>query len=397
LFRVHKYFILLLLVIIVTLSAQVMAIGISPADAYVNFVPGHEYVITYSVNSYRPFDFYTQGPFSEFTRIETIKHTDTSGTFKVFLTLPEEYEEPGQHRMYVAAMERQTPGAVNTIAAIRAFVEVDVPYPGYYATMDVHANNVNVGEPVVINVNVKNKGKLNITDAKLVLDITSDGRSVKEIRSEKMYIRTGDSYDFQTVIAGDELKPGVYGIVADLSYEGKSREETANFRVGTFDVAIVNYTKEMYNNSVNLFGIEVESLWNNRIDTVWMDLTIKNGSKSLSTVKTPPFDLVPWEKRKTSFYWNTEGIPVGEYTLETILHYDEGVKTENRKIYIVEPPIEEESTKLPVSTVVLLVIALLLVGFNAYFIMTHKKRKNKEAREAGMNASDNEKKKEEKK
>lgn len=352
---------------------SVSAIGISPADAYVTFVPGHEYVITYTVSSYKPFEFYTQGRFSEFTRIETLEHTDRHGRFKVYLTLPEEYDTPGKHRMYVAAREKVTPGAVNTVAVIRGFVEVEVPYPGYYAIMDIHVNDVNEDEYIPVTVVVHNKGKLNISDAELELSVLSDGDDVKTIRSEKVPIETNGAYTFQTVIEGGELRPGSYVLDALLSYEGKTRQESEVFRVGTFDVAIVNYTDTMYNNSVNLFEIEVESLWNNEIDTVWMDLSIIEGSRVLSTVKTPPFDLVPWENRKSSFYWNTEGIPVGEYELEIVLHYGEGVKTENRKLYIVEPPVPETAGKLPVGTIVLVVLALVLIGFNVYFIVTKKK------------------------
>lgn len=355
------------------------AIGISPADAYLQFVPNHEYVIDYSVSGYRDFEFYTTGAFSEYTRVETLSKNDRSGKFRVYITLPEDYDPPGKHRMYVAAKEKPTPGAVNTIAAIRGFVEIDVPYPGYYAVIGMSVKDVNEGEPIPITVKVSNKGKKNISDARLQLSITSDSKVIKTINSESFAVETNGAYAFQTVIPGDELKPGVYDLKADLFYEGDPKDETAVFRVGTFDVEIVNYTKEMFNNSVNLFEIEVESKWNNRIDTVFMDLRIMNGTDVLSGVKTPPFDLIPWQSRVSSLYWNTEGIPVGEYTLDIMLHYDGETKKENRKIYIVEPlPPEEEKPAMPVSTVILLVIAVMLVIFNVYFVMQRKRRKKKD-------------------
>ncbi|MBN1544101.1 hypothetical protein JW898_01410 [Candidatus Woesearchaeota archaeon] len=355
------------------------AIGISPADAYINFVPNYEYVIDYSVASYRPFEFYVEGPFSEYTKIETLHHSDTQGNFRVHLALPEDYEPPGKHRLYVAAKEKPSEGTVNTIAGIRGFIEIDVPFPGFYAEMELYVDDVNAGEPVPMSAVIRNKGTLNISDARVVLEILDDVRSVKTIRSDSVGIETGGAYDFKTTIPGNELKPGRYVLKAVLYYEGRTKEKTADFRVGAFDVAIVNYTDTMFNGSVNLFEIEVESLWNNRIDTVYMDLSMIDSGKSISTVKTPPFDLPAWGKKRSSLYWNTEGIPVGKYDLEIVLHYDEGVRTENRKIYIVAPPVEE--APIPVSTIILVIIALMLIFFNIYFIFSRRKKEKKEDKE----------------
>jgi len=367
------------LVLFILLALKAKAIGISPADAYVNFVPNHEYVIDYSITSYRPFDFYTQGPFSEYTRIEELQHTDSQGTFRVYLTLPEDYDPPGKHRLYIAAAEKVSPGTVNTIAVIRGFIEIDVPFPGYYAELHVGIKDVNAGEPIPFSVNVLNKGKLNISNGKIEMKVTSEGKTLLTMESENFAIETTGGYTFNDMIADDALKPGTYVLEVDLFYEGKKKEEDVEFRVGTFDVNIVNYTRVMFNNTVNPFEIEIESLWNNRIDTVYMDLSIKNDSTVLSTIKTPPFDLLPWQKRKSEVYWNTEGIPIGEYTLEIVLHYGIEVRTENRKIYIVAELVPKVETPISVSTIVLITIAIMLVIFNIYFILTRRKRDEEES------------------
>jgi len=374
----HNLVFLYFFILFIFFASFVSAIGLSPADVYINFVPDYSFVIDYSVTSYRPFDFYVQGEFSEFARIETISQDDNHGDFRVYLDLPSDYDPPGKHKMFVAAKERAMPGTVNAIAVIRGFVEIDVPYPGHYAEMDITVENVNQGVPVPISVDVRNKGKLNITDAKVSMSVISGDSVVKTMNSETVMIEVGGGYAFQYTIPAGELKPGKYSLGVRLSYEQNKKEKSADFRVGKFDVAIVNYTNKMWNGSVNLFEIDVESLWNNRIDTVYMDLNIKNDSKVVSSVKTPPFDLLPWQVRKSSFYWNTEMIPVGTYDLEILLHYDEGVKTENRKIYIVEnkPAIEEKP--VPISTIMLVAIALILVIFNIYFILSRKKEKKEE-------------------
>lgn len=373
---VFFFFLLFLLVF----CSFTYAIGISPADAYVNFVPNHEYVIDYSITSYRPFEFYTEGSFSEYVRIETISHDEKRGHFKVYLTLPNDYDPPGKHKMFVAAREKTSPGAVNTIAAIRGYILIDVPYPGHYAEMDVHVHDVNEGEPVPITVTVRNKGKLNISNARIQLTILSDDKVIKTINSESVAINTTGGHTFRTTIQGNELKPGIYKLRTNLFYEGTPKEVIKTFRVGTFDVAIANYTRKMFNNSVNPFEIEVESKWNNRMDTVYLDLSIKNDSKVLSTVKTPPFDLNPWEKRKSSFYWNTKDIFVGEYDLEVILHYDHETRVENRKIFIVEnQPPKKENPIMTTSTAILTIIILLLILFNTYFIIQRKKKKEEKS------------------
>jgi hypothetical protein len=137
----------------------------------------------------------------------------------------------------------------------------------------------------------------------------------------------------------------------------------------------------MLNNSVNPFDIEVESRWNNLINIVYLDLAIKNGSKVLSTATTPPFSLKPWERKKSSFYWNTAGIGVGTYDLEIIIHYDKETKVENRKVYIVENEPVKEGPMMPMSTILLLLIAAILIAFNIYFIIGKRKKEREEKHE----------------
>jgi len=367
--------IFLYLFLLVFFVPSVLSIGISPADAYLNFIPNYEYVLDYSIDSYRPFTFYVEGPFSEYTRIEEVTHTDTQGLFKVHLLLPEDYPTPGKQRMFVAAKETPSGGGIGAVAIIRGFVEIEVPFPGYYAELDLNAYDVNEGEPVTLSAVVRNRGKENITDAVLELKIYSDMRVIKTFKSEVFPLETDSDYTFSKTVPGEELKPGEYDVEAVLIYAGNTRRKEAVFKVGTFDVSIVNYTERMYNNTINPFEIEVASKWNNRIDTVYMDLAIKDGSKVLSTVKTPPFDLSPWQTKKSSFYWNTAGIPIGEYGLEIVVHYNQLTKTENRKIYIIENVPVKEAPAVSLSTMVLIIIAILLVIFNIYFIIYRRKEK----------------------
>jgi hypothetical protein len=359
-------------------ASLALAIGISPADVYIDFVPNQEFVIDYSINSYRPFTFYTEGAFSEFTTIETLYHSDSQGNFRVHLKLPEEYPVPGKHRMYVAGKEEPPGGTVGAVAIIRGFIEIDVPFPGYYAELDVYADDVNEEEPVPISVAVHNRGKLNISSAKLHLDILSDDKVVRSAESDTVSILTNSDYNFQYTIQGKELRPGSYIVRATLTYEGGTKDASKGFRVGTFDVEVVNYTERMFNNSVNPFDVTVESRWNNPFSTVYLDLAIVNDSRVLSTAKTPPFDLEPWKQHTSSFYWNTAGIPIGDYILDMTVHFDGQSKDVKRKIFIVEnlPP-AVEAPAVSTSTVLLVLITILLVMFNIYFIF-FKDRKRKE-------------------
>jgi hypothetical protein len=360
-------------------SLLVCAIGISPADVYIDFVPNQEFIIDYSITSYRPFTFYVEGPFSEFTTIDTISKSDSQGIYRLHLTLPDDYKTPGKHRMYVAGRETPLGGTVGAVAVIRGFIEIDVPFPGYYADMDISVVDVNEDQPVYISITAHNRGKLNISNARLQLRILADDTTVKSLDSETVAIDTNRDYTFSYSVPARELKPGSYKAYAVLSYEGGLAEKSANFRVGTFDVAIVNYTDKMLVDYVNPFDITVESRWNNPISTVYMDLSIVNNSKVLSTSKTPPFDLPPWQKQTSSFYWNTAGIPVGEYDLDIVIHYEQQVKNEKRKVFIVESlPAEVEAPSIPMSTVLLLIIALIIVAFNIYFIVTGRRKQKEE-------------------
>ncbi len=367
----------------------VLAVGISPPDMQANMVYG----------SFQQFEFYAINTMDYPLNIEIGAGSAYLGEyitldkelltvdpnewkpFKVRVDYPDEPLKPGIHEIKVSATEqRAEEGMIVARASVTARLYIREAYPGSYAEAEVKAENKNIEETVPIEVILNNYGTDIINTATGYIDIFFNEEKIKTLELSPVgNITTYQSKKMHAKLDTKGLMPGVYTINAVVSYDEKTAKAQGEFKLGTLNIDITDFTKQAYQNKINPFEIIIESRWNKKINNVFADVNVKENNSIATSFRTISQDLEKWEQKSILGYLNAEGLSLGMHDIEIYLNY-EGLQTiEEGKINITEeiiPEIEEpKSSKL---AIYLTVIVAVLIAIIIFLIISMGRKKNEE-------------------
>lgn len=368
-----KFFILLFVLILSSLS--VSAIRISPDSIRIEFEPNFEQTYTFATGQAENVGVNIEGPLAEYVSLEE-NNIAKDGTFLIKVSLPEDIDPPGKHLVFVGLTEAgKGGGTVSARAAIRTPIDIRVPYIGIYAQSSFNAVDVKINETAEFIVTMANLGKLNITDAKSIIDIMNGkGEKVDTIESQENFIITKSTGNIISVFDPSKHVAGNYKAIAHLSYEGQNKDLEDTFRIGSLNIEIVNFTKNFIKKDIVNFDLEVESGWNSQISNIFAEIKIFNNSKELSSFKTVSFDLEPWERKEVSTFWETHGMGEGAYDAEITLFYQGSQSKSNGKVYLRIPKEKMNFVDKYVTTTNLLIFAVVLLILINLIVLLKKRR-----------------------
>jgi hypothetical protein len=360
------------------------ALGLGPAKREVNFAPNYEFSVDYilvGVPSNQKLEVYAKGDLSEYVEFDKINLTGED-RFKATVKLPLNAEKPGPNELFIGVREVVEKGAgIGARLAVEALITINVPYPGQYAEISLLLRNVNAGEPIPFVVKVNNLGKEDIL-ASANIEIYSGEEKIETLNLGNKYIKTQTKENFAKELETGDYKPGPYKAVATVYY-GKTAETEGEFRIGTLLVDIINWTSEFEKGKINKFDIEIESLWNSKIDDIYAEVRITDDGEIIDSFKTPSLSLKPWKKAVLKGYFNTEKVNSGPYKAEIKLFY-EGETTE--KIVDIRVVVSGLLASIKNNIIIIIVLAaILIVIIVVYFFWRKhgKKGRGKKQEKAG--------------
>jgi len=123
-------------------------VGVSPGMYEIDFEPKATYRCAFSFifDEGIKSDTYIEGDLAKYVTISADELVG-SGSVIVTMEFPEQIEIPGEHIIYIGAMQNPgSGGGVGIIGNVRGVIKVRVPYPGKYAVIDMfEINNANQG------------------------------------------------------------------------------------------------------------------------------------------------------------------------------------------------------------------------------------------------------------
>ena len=128
-----------------------------------------------------------------------------------------------------------------------------------------------------------------------------------------------------------------------------------------------NYTKEVQQGKINKFDIEVESLWNSKMDNVYAEIELGGIS-----AKTDEISLAPWGSAVLSAYLDAASLEPKDYKGNLKMHYVGKIKEEVIDVSVVE---KKEFLSPNASTYLLVAIIVLLLIANIILIRHFLKKK----------------------
>ena len=69
------------------------------------------------------------------------------------------------------------------------------------------------------------------------------------------------------------------------------------------------------------FDILLQNLWNQPVKDVFAEVIVSDASRITSEFKTSSESVLPLSQATLKGYWNTRNVPVGDYTMDVLLHY----------------------------------------------------------------------------
>jgi hypothetical protein len=348
--------------------------GVSPSYYEVDFEPNlrRTFSFGYAFDSKEAVNFSVSGDLAEYFKI--IEKTNVFNRIMVVveMNLPEKVDVPGPHRIRIGGQQTVSGSSGVAITGdVGGIIKLMVPYPGKYAELELMSGNVNSGEDVLYELKVYSRGDEDIF-VEPELEIYDSKGFVKKIILESRTIESTKNHVYKGSIKTDDLSPGDYNLKAIVEFGGESPTEVSSlFRLGELRVEIINYTRELPNNKIGRYFIEIESFWNDNIGSTYAEFRVIGYSDK--SFITPTISLKPWSKSRVEGFLDTSDIEEEYVQGEITVYYTENKSTSK----IVELRIVKGIDWLVVGIVSAVVVFLSLILLIVVLLIFLLKKRNK--------------------
>jgi hypothetical protein len=313
----------------------------------------------------------------------------STGSFTAAMKLPPELEA-GYHYAYICSEESGTRGGgggegamLGTKASVCAVITVFSAYPGKRADFDFSLQNVGKGENASFSLDAINLG----TDAIDVYgEIEIRGLTVeagKETTIAK--VRTGQKHLDKTQRAvlnaslnTSSFEIGEYKAKATLFFDGNSTSKEKNFRIGSLDIRILNFTQEVTQGRLNPINVTAQSIWNAPIENVYASIEITNPKTyGKMTINSPPIDIGAWETKNITAYWDAKGVEPGDYSIKITLHYEDKTTEQEGMIKVKKQMLSLTALIMAAMAIVIIILIIMAIKLKKAQLKTNKPRERK--------------------
>jgi len=362
-----KKILFVLIVSILTLAVvpkTSFAIGISPAKVSIDFKPNEEFTYTFNVKNNKgsaaDLEFFLEaGIFEPYTKLDKVESIGVPNGLQepitVTINFPSTIDPPGKHILFVGATERvKQIGTLTARTAIRAPITISVPYPGKYVDAALSASNVEVGLTERISVNLKSRGKEDISSLYADLKIY-DAKYVELAILKTNSVSLSPNAEGVVVAEWDTANrvPGTYNIKGTISYDGESRElKETKFNLGELSMTLKDVTTEVYVNEINEIKLQVQSVWNDVIKDVYSKIEILDPNepgKILKEAKSPLSDFNPWGDITLINFLDARSLDEGDYPSRAIVYYSGKTEVKEYTTSVIKRPVEVKVEEQPVT------------------------------------------------
>ncbi|MEK6933986.1 MAG: hypothetical protein AABW75_03860 [Nanoarchaeota archaeon] len=345
------------------------AIGVSPAKYEMNYEPNLKQVLTFKFfgDGDIPLSIYLEGDLKKYAELST-EHLDGPGAVNLLLKLPPSPDDlnPGNNRLLVGAKQGGQGGvsAIGTVGEIRAVINLKVPFPGKYATLEFFTADTKAGEPIPMTFKVFSVGRESVlTENKVEIYDFSD-KKIESINLGRFIVHPSEIKDLSGFLNSSSYNPGKYKTKGIVDFQEGKAEIDSGFRLGELLVNISNYTTEFQRSLINKFDVDVESFWNDPLENVYVAGTILEYN---ITFKTPSMTLNGFQRQTLTGYLDTTSIPIeaNDFKANLTVYYV------GRSTEILAKLHFEREISILIYVIAALILTVLILG---WFVFRRKKK-----------------------
>lgn len=391
--------VLILLLTSILLVTTVSALGITPGRTTIEFKPGLEKTVEFSVVNSDGKDInlvvLIQGELNQSISVSEVAFSMSASESekKLFykINLPNDLE-PGLRTAEVVVI--QLPEKSGTSDAfmgaamgVATQIHVNVPYPGKYA--EAALNVIGPDSQGVINfaIPVVSRGELDLVKVKAVIDIYSAlNEKITTLNTNEVGVLSGERKEIAATWNPTVL-PGKYRAVATLIYDEQTRTLEKEFNVGQRTLEIQSVEVNNFKlGEIAKFEILVENKWGEAIRDVFAEMLVYNNKgETIAQIKSPNYNINPLEKALMITFWDTGGVRVGTYNSELFLRFGQESSQYPLKLEVSERDInvvgvgyvisEDEGGSDTESIVVILItVVVILIALNVFWFVALRKK-----------------------
>lgn len=361
-----------LFIMVLFIGGASASLGISPPRMDLDFVPGVQQTFSWAISTDNPnnqIDVYPEGELAPYMKLDRSNLTG-GGTVKVTLIMPSDLQnKPGEHRTYFVAEEKpKNQNFLGSLIKLRAILVVFIPFPGKLVGLELKAYDGNAEGGVPIELTISNKGTDNVSVSPLIRIFDNGGQEKSSIVFSPVNLELRGKVKLSREVDTKAWNAGIYSVVASANYGNNSAFINTSFKIGSSNVSITDYTKEMYKKGIQKFFVEVESAWNGLLTNVYAEINLSRKNESIF-IKTPYSDLEWNKKTKLIGYADMEEIKKsGKYEGDIKIYYSG--KMSEKKISV------DVGGGIPFIGIIiaLAVLAVILIGGTIYLIKRRPKK-----------------------
>jgi hypothetical protein len=381
-------FILMLLLI-----NNIHALGITPGRTTLNYEPGFEKEIEFSIlnNEHKNMQvmLMVNGGLNSsvtlYNGLIDFSASETSKQFKYKFKAPDEIAKiPGLHTADIIALEIPKSNEAGTFVgatlAVVSQIYVYVPCPGKCIDADLNVFDAEQNATATFAVPVINRGKTGIGEVRAVIDIyTPLNQKVETIETDYYSLEPGA----RTELTGKwfvNVNSGNYLAKANVFYDGESKSFEKQFAVGIQALSIESILVSNFRlGEIAKLQILVENKWNQELKSVFANLLVyNNDNQAMADIKSASEIIPALSKKELIAYWDTVGVKEGEYNGKLMVKYGEKTADKNLILKVSEDSLDVAGVGyairpsggkgINITSILLALVIILLIVNLAWFV-----------------------------
>ena len=403
------------IVLILTLNAS--AIGVSPGRTTLNFEPGLVKNIGLTVinaeKKAMTVVFYVRGELKEYVKLSQQSAVFAEGEEIKSLTytvnLPDSMDKPGVHKTEIVVLEVSKESKIKTETgeevivldspsvgarlAVISQLYVYVLHPGKYLEAGLDTIIGDDGKARFL-IPVTSQGKLGIGSAKATIDIyTSLNEKVATIETNSLSIESQERKELfaEWDYGSAGINPGKYRGVATITYDGQTAYADKEFEVGVKSLDIESIEVNNFRlGEIAKFSILVNNRWASPLKEVSVQISVYNEKgEVMADFASQNYEIPALSKAEVVSYWDTVGVKEGKYRGKLAVRYEDKFIERTIEIIVSSDDIEvtgftgkavfPKKSFFSLQNILIGIVVLLILINAAWFFMFLRKKRKKES------------------
>jgi hypothetical protein len=387
------------LILAILFIPSVFSLGITPGRTTLNYAPGLEREIEFSVLNTEHKNMQilltVQGELNRSIELNSgifdISSNEGSKSFKYKFKIPDKIEKsPGLHTAEIIALEvpkaNEKGTYVGATVAVISQLYLQVPYPGKYIEADLNIMDSESNGTATFIVPVINRGKVGVGEVRALIDIYDKfNEKVGTIETDYFYLGPGA----RTELVGKwnvSVPSGSYLAKVSVFYDGESKNFERQFGVGIQMLSIESILVSNFKlGEIAKLQILVENRWNQELKSVSSNLIVYNkDSQIMADVKSADERVPALSKKELVAYWDTVGVSEGDYSGKLMVRYGEKSSDKNLVLKVSENSLNiigvgyairpEGGKGINITNILIILVVLLIIVNVSWFIYFYRFR-----------------------